>query len=95
MATRRDHVAFAFLGLFGTNAVPHLVKGITGQRHQTPAGEDSSAVANVVWGSANAAVAVGLGWRYRDAVTRETLATAFGTGVLFAVSLASYWSEDE
>ncbi|WP_049947972.1 hypothetical protein [Candidatus Halobonum tyrrellensis] len=93
MATPKQLLAFAGVGLFGTNAVPHFVKGVTGERHVSPAGEDSSPETNVLWGSANAAVAGVLAWTHRDAVDRSTLAVAFLTGVAFALGLASYWGD--
>lgn len=86
--------AFASIGLFGTNAIPHFVRGITGHRHMTPFGSDSSAVLNVIWGSANAAVAGVLAWHYRDAVEPTRLAVAFISGLALAVGLASFWSEE-
>lgn len=95
MATLTELVVFAVIGLFGTNAIPHFVRGVTGQRHMTPFGSDSSAVLNVLWGSANAAVAGVLAWLYRDAVAPETLAAAFVAGVALAVLLAWYWSRPE
>lgn len=60
MATPVKLVVFAAIGLFGSNAVPHFVKGITGERHLTPMGPESSAVANAIWGSVNAFVACSL-----------------------------------
>ncbi|HEY1835843.1 MAG TPA: hypothetical protein VGG13_03410 [Candidatus Saccharimonadales bacterium] len=38
--------------------MPHFIKGITGERHQTPFGRLSSAIVNVIWGWFNLAVAV-------------------------------------
>jgi len=50
---------FSFLaGLFGANGAPHLIKGVIGQKHQTPFGQASSAVVNVVWGWFNIILAV-------------------------------------
>ena len=44
----------AFLaGFFLFNAVPHLVKGITGETHMTPFKKVSSPVLNVIWGFVN------------------------------------------
>jgi hypothetical protein len=40
-------------GALAVNALPHLVKGITGQRHMTPFGRLSSAPVNVAWAFAN------------------------------------------
>ncbi|MGQ4555478.1 hypothetical protein [Halobellus sp. GM3] len=94
MATLEELLAYVVIGLFGTNAVPHFVQGITGKRHMTPFGSESSAVTNVLWGSANAAVAGVLGWLYRDAVAFETLAVSFVAGVALAVGLASFWSAE-
>ena len=50
---------FSFLaGLFAANGVPHFIKGVVGQKHQTPFGKSSSAVVNVCWGWVNFIVAV-------------------------------------
>ena len=95
MATVVELVVFAVVGLFGTNAIPHVVRGVTGHRHMTPFGSESSAVLNVVWGSANAAVAGALAWLYRDAIEASTLAVAFVAGVALAIVLASYWSGED
>ena len=95
MATNVELVVFAAVGLFGVNAIPHFVRGVTGHRHMTPFGSESSAALNVVWGSANAAVAVALAWLYREAIEASTLAVAFVAGVVLAVVLASYWSEED
>ncbi|MFD1565826.1 hypothetical protein ACFR99_20085 [Haloarchaeobius amylolyticus] len=94
MVRSRKLAVFALVGLFGTNAIPHFVRGITGQRHMTPFGSDSSALCNVLWGSTNAAVAGGLAWQYRDAIDGVSLATAFASGVALAAVLASFWSEE-
>lgn len=94
MATLVELAVYTVIGLFATNAIPHFVRGITGQRHMTPFGSDSSAVLNVLWGSANAAVAGVLAWLYRDAIEGATLAVAFVAGVALAVLLASYWSAE-
>jgi len=45
-------------GLLGANGVPHFVKGIVGEKYQTPFGNPSTAVVNVVWGWANFVVGV-------------------------------------
>ena len=45
---------FSFLaGLFASNGSPHFIKGVMGQKHQTPFGKPSSAVVNVCWGWIN------------------------------------------
>ena len=49
---------FSFLaGLFAANGTPHFIKGVSGQKHQTPFGKHSSAVVNVCWGWINLVVA--------------------------------------
>ncbi|MFD1600182.1 hypothetical protein [Halobellus rarus] len=93
MATTVELAVFGVIGLFSVNAVPHFVKGVTGERHMTPLGPESSAVTNVVWGSINALVAGSLAWAYRDAVEPTTLAAAFVAGTAIAVGLASYWGK--
>jgi len=55
------YVGWFFAGAFLTNAIPHIVQGMCGNRFQTPfasprgAGE-SSAVVNVLWGFCNLAI---------------------------------------
>lgn len=86
---------FSFLaGLFGANGVPHFVKGIIGEEHQTPFGQPSSALVNVVWGWANFVVAMlFLYWAH----TYTHRLRAFGLvaigGLLMSVMLAFWWSE--
>lgn len=45
-------------GAFHINAVPHLVKGITGQSHMTPFGRVSTPLVNIVWAFVNLIVAL-------------------------------------
>jgi len=45
------------VGFLAANGLPHFVKGITGEKHQTPFGQPSSAMVNVAWGWANWVVA--------------------------------------
>jgi hypothetical protein len=92
------YVVLYFLsGLFTANGVPHFIKGITGQQHQTPFGLPSSAVSNVVWGSLNFIVAWGI-WHYaglhRSLDHTFRYEVAFGVGAfLVAVMLAKMWSK--
>lgn len=44
---------FLLAGFCVFNALPHLVKGITGQTHMTPFKRVSSPVLNIVWGFVN------------------------------------------
>jgi hypothetical protein len=50
---------YSFLaGLFGTNGVPHFVKGVMGQKHQVPFKNGASAAVNVAWGWFNFVLAL-------------------------------------
>jgi len=54
-------LSYFFGGAFTTNAIPHIVSGVTGRPFQTPfakpSGEGlSSSTVNVVWGFINAVV---------------------------------------
>ena len=49
---------FGFLaGLIAVNGVPSFIKGLSGKKHMTPFGADSSAHMNVFWGWLNFVVA--------------------------------------
>jgi hypothetical protein len=55
------YVGWFFAGAFLTNAIPHVVQGICGNRFQTPFASprgvgESSAVVNVLWGFCNLAI---------------------------------------
>ncbi|WP_298103009.1 hypothetical protein [Bradyrhizobium sp.] len=59
------YVGWFFAGLFLTNAIPHLVQGMCGNRFQTPFASppgvgESSAVINVLWGFCNLAIGFAL-----------------------------------
>ena len=85
------------------NAIPHLVKGITGERHMTPFGRRSSPVVNVAWAFVNILLALLV---LQLASRREIFALpaageltgpnllAFLVGALItAVGLALFWSD--
>ncbi len=46
-------VWYFLAGMFTWNAIPHLVKGITGQTHMTPLKRVSSPIINVIYGFIN------------------------------------------
>lgn len=89
-------------GFFALNAVPHLVKGITGQKHMTPFKKVSSAPLNVVWSFINVVIAFylfgiasGMGgltlpWN-ADLMGTNLLAFLAG-GFVCAIYLANFWS---
>ena len=59
------YLGWFFAGVFLTNAIPHLVQGISGNRFQTPFASppgvgESSAVINVLWGFCNLAIGFAL-----------------------------------
>lgn len=82
----------AFLaGAFAANAIPHLAKGLTGQTHQTPRRAGDTAVANTVWGWANATIAAAL-WS-TTTPRRLPTAAAFAAGSLaLGVPIAASWA---
>ena len=90
-------------GFFAWNGVPHIVKGITGQKHMTPFKRVSSPVLNVIWGFFNVfstlymlGLASGIGglvlpW---DAGLTGMKLWAFLAGALVVgVYLAKFWSD--
>lgn len=63
-----QYVSYFFGGAFLTNAVPHLVSGVTGRAFQSPFAKPpgkglSSSTVNVLWGFFNAVVGYALVWR--------------------------------
>jgi hypothetical protein len=85
---------YSFLaGIFAANGVPHFVKGIVGEHHQTPFGRPSSAMVNVVFGWANFVIA-GIFLHFAHPRAHEfRAASLFMLGVLImALMLAHAWS---
>jgi hypothetical protein len=85
---------FSFLaGLFAANGTPHFIKGVMGQKHQTPFGKPSSAVVNVCWGWVNLVVAA-IFLYFGNARVHEYRAFAlFAVGaLLMSLFLATVWS---
>jgi len=83
---------YAFLaGLFLTNSIPHLIKGISGQTHMTPFKRVSPAWLNIVWAFIN--IYLGLlflhlsGGHIGDITRFDLFAWSFLIGALF-ISLA-------
>ncbi len=87
-------VLYFLAGAFAANAVPHFVKGVTGEQFQTPFGRPSPAWLNVAWAAFNLLVAWYL-WRYagvhrmHDHMIRYDL--TFGLGGLI-MSLLLAWN---
>jgi hypothetical protein len=92
-------------GAVAANAIPHLVKGITGERHMTPFGRKSSAPVNVAWAFLNIVVVLLL---LQVASRREVFSLpaageltgpwllAFLAGAfIVALFLAMFWSDPE
>ncbi|WP_283148468.1 hypothetical protein [Silvimonas soli] len=81
-------IACFFGGVFFTNAVPHLVRGVTGQPFQTPFAKPSgkglsSSSVNVVWGWFNLVLAYALLFRAGDFdIHASGHVAAFGLGIL-------------
>ncbi len=86
---------FSFLaGAVGANGIPHFIKGITGEKHQTPFGKPSSATINVAWGWTNLVVAMLLlYWGHvHPHILRAFALVAIG-GLLMSLLLADTWSK--
>ena len=89
-------------GAFGINAVPHLVKGITGQSHMTPFARVSNPVLNIMWAFVNVVLALYLlgvasgkgGFVLpSEAGLQDMNLWAAGAGALvMAAYLANFWS---
>jgi len=83
-----DLVSYFFGGAFFSNAIPHVVSGVTGRAFQSPFAKPhgkglSSSTINVLWGFFNVVVAYVLVRRAGDFDWKLTShATAFGSGVL-------------
>lgn len=89
------NLLFAFLaGMFVTNAVPHVVSGVTGNRHMTPLAKESSALVNVVWGFVNLLLGLWLfqlsGATVEELVSLDTVSLTFWLGS-FLLGLTAAW----
>ena len=91
------YVLLFLAGMFGANGVPHFIKGITGEPHQTPFKKPSNPATNVAWGVANFYLA---SWLFYWAAQIKELAyggasLAVTLGILTTgVILASYWAHN-
>lgn len=88
-------LVFAFLGgMFLTNGIPHFVVGMSGQKHMTMLGKDSSALVNVVWGFGNFLLGAWMvllsGGALGQLVLFNNFALSFWAGSLF-MALGDAW----
>jgi ABC-type tungstate transport system substrate-binding protein len=97
METRWYHlVAWIFGGAFLTNAVPHMVSGVSGSPLQTPLASPpgvgmSSSTVNVLWGMFNLVVGYVLVVRVGRFDLRQTKhAVVLGLGVLAMALLLAH-----
>jgi hypothetical protein len=78
------------------NAIPHLVRGICGDRHMTPFSRTSSAVTNVIWAWIN--IVIG-GWLLMSVTALDLAAGKVASfaagGFVLSLSLAWFWSNPE
>ena len=93
-----NYVLLFVAGAAAANGIPHVVKGITGERWWTPFGwrdghrVKSSPVLNVLWGALNWLIAFGLFSRtLRVPLTSAHLATVGAGGLLLSLALARSW----
>jgi len=88
------YIGFFFAGVFLVNAVPHFVHGVSGEEFQTPFGNPSSALLNVIWGAVNFAaggVIITLLGGIGGLFTIKALIAALG-GLIMAIVLSIYFS---
>lgn len=89
-------------GFFAVNGVPHMVKGITGQKHMTPFAKVSSPVLNVAWGFVNFVVALyllgmasgngGLTLPWNADLEGTNFWAFMAGGISVGLFLANFWS---
>ncbi len=89
------YVAYFFAGAFLTNALPHLINGLSGNAFQSPFASPpgiglSSAMVNILWGLFNLVVGYLLVCRVGHFDLRDTRhALVFGAGVaIMSIMLA-------
>jgi hypothetical protein len=94
------YVGWFFAGAFLTNAVPHIVQGISGNRFQTPFASppgvgESSAIVNVLWGFFNLAVGGALLYIFLPQLPPpwSLCVVALIGGLLLALYCASHFSK--
>jgi hypothetical protein len=81
------YLAYIFAGVFITNGIPHFVKGIIGEKFQSPIASpprvgESSPLVNVLWGLVNFAIGYVLIFGVGDfefGLTRDVLMVLIGT----------------
>ena len=89
------YLSYFFGGMFLSNAVPHLVSGVTGRPFQSPFAKPpgqglSSSTLNVLWGFFNLAVGYVLICRVGNFNLRSTdQVVVFGLGVLLMSLVAA------
>ena len=91
-------LAYFFAGAFLTNAIPHLVSGLTGRPFQTPFAKPSgrglsSSTVNVLWGFVNLAVGYVLICRVGNFdlhATTDVVAAGLG-GVILGLLMARHF----
>lgn len=89
-------------GFAAWNGIPHLVKGITGQKHMTPFKRVSSPILNVIWGFVNLVFALfllgvasgqgGLTLPWNANLAGANLWAFLIGALVVAVYLAQFWS---
>ena len=80
-------------GVLFANGAPYFLKGITGERHQTPFGKLGTAAESVVWGWLNFVVGV-LIWHIAPTQShpRATFVAVSAGVLLTGVMLAGNWA---
>jgi hypothetical protein len=94
------YVGWFFAGAFVTNAIPHIVQGMSGNRFQTPFASprgvgESSAVVNVLWGFGNLAIGLALLYIFLSQLPPPwpLCAVALIGGLILALYLARHFGK--
>jgi hypothetical protein len=94
------YVGAFFAGAFLLNAIPHLVKGVCGDKFPTPFAKPpgkglSSAPVNTVWALFNLAIGILL-WHVSRPCSSHALMAAFAAGfVLLAVQMSVHFQNKD
>ena len=78
------------------NSIPHIVKGVIGEKHMTPIHKPSSPTLNIIWGMINAVAGFYLlNWALLMTITRPLADIVFIAGATLAgIFLSRFFGND-
>jgi hypothetical protein len=96
-----NYIAAFFTGAFLANAIPHFVKGISGDKFPTPFAKPpgkglSSAVTNVIWGLVNIVIGFLL-WKVSKITAGNipALITCFAGAALMSIWIGNHFQHKD